>query len=341
MLRYTLHRLLIMIPTLLVISFVTFAIIKLPPGDFLSNEIAELKSQGDRAALEKVEFLRKQYGLDKPFVEQYAIWVGLWPSEGKFSGLLQGDFGWSFEHDMAVRDVVGDRLMLSFILNFSVILFTWAVAFPIGVYAATHQYSWGDHGLTFMGYVGLATPNFLLALLLMYFANVQFGLSIGGIMGAEYLGQPWSWGKARSVLEHLWIPVIVIGMSGTAGMIRRLRANLLDELQKQYVVTARSKGMPPFRLLVKYPLRMALNPFIADIGNLLPSVISGSAIVAVVLSLQTSGPMLLEALRSQDQYLAGSFLMFLASLTVIGMFISDLLLAALDPRIRLTGGVAK
>jgi peptide/nickel transport system permease protein len=267
--------------------------------------------------------------------------VGIWPSEGKFSGLLQGDFGWSFEHDMAVREVVGDRLLLSFILNFSVILFTWAIAFPIGVYAATHQYSWGDHGLTFLGYVGLATPNFLLALVLMYFANVQFGLSIGGIMDPEFLGQPWSVAKARSVLEHLWIPVIVIGTSGTAGMIRRLRANLLDELQKQYVVTARSKGMPPFRLLVKYPLRMALNPFIADIGNLLPSVISGSAIVAVVLSLQTSGPMLLEALRSQDQYLAGSFLMFLAFLTVIGMFISDLLLAALDPRIRLTGGVAK
>ena len=341
MLRYTIHRLLIMIPTLLVISFITFAIIKLPPGDFLSNQIAELQSQGDKAALEKVDFLRKQYGLDKPFIEQYAVWVGLWPAEGGFSGLLQGDLGWSFEHDMAVRDVVGDRLFLSFILNFSVILFTWAVAFPIGVYAATHQYSWGDHGLTFLGYIGLATPNFLLALVLMYFANVQFGLSIGGIMAPEYLGEPWSWGKARSVLEHLWIPVIVIGTSGTAAMIRRLRANLLDELQKQYVVTARAKGLPPFRLLVKYPLRMALNPFIADIGNLLPSVISGSAIVAVVLSLQTSGPMLLDALRSQDQYLAGSFLMFLSLLTVIGMFISDLLLAALDPRIRLTGGVAK
>src|SRR5512138_1951766 len=297
-----------MIPTLLVISFVTFAIIKLPPGDFLSNQIAELKSQGDNAALEKVEFLRKQYGLDKPFIEQYAVWVGLWPADGKFNGLLQGELGWSFEHDLPVKDVVGDRLLLSFILNFSVILFTWAVAFPIGVYAATHQYGWGDHGLTFLGYVGLATPNFLLALVLMYFANVQFGLSIGGIMDPDYLGEPWSWAKARSVLEHLWIPVIVIGTSGTAGMIRRLRANLLDELQKQYVVTARAKGMPPFRLLVKYPLRMALNPFIADIGNLLPSVISGSAIVAVVLSLQTSGPMLL---------------------------------AALNPRIRLTGGVAK
>jgi peptide/nickel transport system permease protein len=341
MLRYTIHRLLIMIPTLLVISFITFAIIKLPPGDFLSNQIAELKSQGDNAALEKVDFLRKQYGLDKPFIEQYAVWVGLWPGEHGFSGLLQGDLGWSFENDMAVKDVVGDRLFLSVILNFSVVLFTWAIAFPIGVYAATHQYAWGDHGLTFLGYIGLATPNFLLALVLIYFANVQFGLSIGGIMDPDYLGQPWSWGKARSVLEHLWIPVIVIGLSGTAAMIRRLRANLLDELQKQYVVTARAKGMPPFRLLVRYPLRMALNPFIADIGNLLPSVISGSAIVAVVLSLQTSGPMLLEALKSQDQYLAGSFLMFLSLLTVIGMFISDLLLAALDPRIRLTGGVAK
>ena len=341
MLRYTIHRVLIMIPTLLVISFISFAIIKLPPGDFLSNQIAELQSQGDKAALEKVDFLRKQYGLDKPFIEQYAVWVGLWPTERGFSGLLQGDLGWSFEHDLPVKDVVGDRLFLSFILNFSVILFTWAVAFPIGVYAATHQYSWGDHGLTFLGYIGLATPNFLLALVLMYFANVQFGLSIGGIMAPEYLGEPWGWGKARSVLEHLWIPVIVIGTSGTAAMIRRLRANLLDELQKQYVVTARAKGMPPFRLLVRYPLRMALNPFIADIGSLLPSVISGSAIVAVVLSLQTSGPMLLDALRSQDQYLAGSFLMFLSLLTVIGMFISDLLLAALDPRIRLTGGVAK
>jgi peptide/nickel transport system permease protein len=341
MLTYTIRRLLIMIPTLLVISFITFAIIKLPPGDFLSNQIAELQSQGDKAALEKVDFLRKQYGLDRPFIEQYAVWVGLWPGEHGFSGLLQGDLGWSFEHDMAVKEVVGDRLLLSFILNFSVILFTWAVAFPIGVYAATRQYSWGDHGLTFLGYVGLATPNFLLALVLMYFANVQFGLSIGGIMDADYLGQPWSWAKARSVLEHLWIPVIVIGTSGTAAMIRRLRANLLDELQKQYVVTARAKGMPAFRLLVRYPLRMALNPFIADIGNLLPSVISGSAIVAVVLSLQTSGPMLLEALKSQDQYLAGSFLMFLSLLTVIGMFISDLLLAALDPRIRLTGGVAR
>ena len=346
MLSYTVRRILIMIPTLLVISFVTFSIIKLPPGDFLTNQIAELQSQGDKAALERVEFLRRQYGLDKSFIEQYAVWIGIWPKnvgseQRSFSGLLQGDWGWSFEHDLAVSDVIGDRMLLSFILNFTVVLFTWAVAFPIGVYAATHQYSWGDYGFTLLGYVGLATPNFLFALVLMYFANVEFGLSIGGIMDPEFLDKPWSFAKFGSVLTHLWIPVIVIGTSGTAAMIRRLRANLLDELQKQYVVTASSRGMPAFRLLLKYPLRMALNPFIADIGNLLPSVISGSAIVAVVLSLQTSGPMLLEALRSQDQYLAGSFLMFLSLLTVIGMFISDLLLAALDPRIRLTGGAAK
>jgi len=341
MLKYTLQRILILIPTLLVISLVTFTIIQLPPGDFLSNQIDELKSQGDTAALEKVEFLRKQYGLDKPFVEQYAVWIGAWPGTQGFSGLIQGDWGWSFEYDLPVKEVVGDRLLLSFILNFSIILFTWAVAFPIGAYVATHQYSWSDYGLTLLGYIGLATPNFLFALVLMYFANVQFGLSVGGIMDPEFIGQPGRLAKAESVLRHLWIPVIVIGTSGTAGMIRRLRANLLDELQKQYVTTARAKGLPEFRLLMKYPMRMALNPFIADLGSELPKVISGSAVVAVVLSLQTSGPMLLDALRSQDQYLAGSFLMFLSLLAVIGTFISDLLLAALDPRIRLTGGAAK
>ena len=341
MLNYTIHRILIMIPTLLVISFVTFMIIQLPPGDYLSNQIQELKSSGDSAALERVEFLRRQYGLDKPFLEQYGVWLGAWPGEKGFSGLLQGDWGWSFEHDLPVDEVVGDRLLLSFILNFSTILFTWAVAFPIGVYAATHQYSWGDHGLTLLGYVGLATPNFLLALVLMYFANVQFGLSIGGIMDPEFLGQPWSWAKARSVLDHLWIPVIVIGTSGTAAMIRRLRANLLDELQKQYVVTGRAKGLPPGKLLRKYPLRMALNFFISDIGSLLPHVISGAEITAVVLSLPTTGPMLLAALKSQDMYLAGSFLMFLALMIVVGVLVSDLALAALDPRIRLEGGVSR
>ncbi len=341
MLTYLIHRVLVLIPTLLVISLVTFVIIQLPPGDYLSNQIQELQAQGESAALEKVEFLREQYGLDKPMVEQYAVWLGVWPSERGFSGLLQGDWGWSFEYNLPVTDVVGDRLFLSFVLNFTTVVFIWIVAFPIGVYAATHQYSWGDHGLTLLGYLGFAMPNFLFALILMYFAQLYFGISIGGLMAPEYIDQPWSLDKVGSVLDHMWVPVLVIGTSGTAAMIRRLRANLLDELQKQYVVTGRAKGLRPIRLLMKYPVRMALNPFVADIGNELPSVISGSAIVSIVLSLPTSGPMLLQALSSQDQYLAGSFLMFLALLTVIGTVISDLLLAVLDPRIRLRGSATK
>ena len=337
MFAYLVRRVLVMIPTLLAISAITFIIIQLPPGDYLSNQVAELQAQGESGALDEIEFLRIQYGFDKPMVEQYAVWLGVWPGRNGFSGLLQGDMGYSFEFSLPVADIVGDRLFLSFIVSFTTIIFTWLVSFPIGVYSATHQYSLGDHSLTFIGFLGLATPNFLLALVLLYFANVTFGTSIGGLMDPSYIDQPWSFGKFGSVLEHLWIPVVVIGTSGTAGMIRRLRANLLDELHKQYVVTARAKGLPPFRALVKYPLRMALNPFIADIGNLLPQVISGAAIVSVVLSLPTTGPMLLQALRSQDQYLAGSFLFFLAVLTVFGMFLSDVALAALDPRIRLGG----
>jgi peptide/nickel transport system permease protein len=335
MFTFLVQRILIMIPTLFVISVLVFIIIQLPPGDFLSNQMEELRSQGDTAAMDKMEFLRKQYGLDRPMVIQYATWLGVWQGPDGFSGLLQGDLGHSFEFDLPVSEIVGDRIWLSFIVSFSTIVFTWLVAFPIGVYSATHQYSWGDHTLTFVGFLGLATPNFLLALVLLYFANVWFGTEIGGLMDEQYLDQPWTFGKAVSVLEHLWVPVIVIGTSGTAGMIRRLRANLLDELHKQYVVTGRAKGLPSFRLLVKYPLRMSLNPFIADIGNMLPQVISGAAIVSVVLSLPTTGPMLLQALQAQDQFLAGSFLMALSLLTVIGMFLSDVALAALDPRIRL------
>ena len=335
MFTYFVHRVLIMIPTLLAISALVFVIIELPPGDYLSNQIQELKSQGDTAALAKAEFLRHQYGLDRPFVERYATWLGVWPGPKGFSGLLQGDLGYSFEFDLPVTEVVGDRLLLSFIVSFATIVFTWVVSFPIGVYSATHQYSVGDHSMTFLGFIGLATPNFLLALVLVYFANITFGTSLGGLMDPRYLDQPWSWAKFVSVLEHLWIPVIVIGTSGTAAMIRRLRANLLDELQKQYVVTGRAKGLSPLRLLIKYPLRVSLNPFVSDIGNMLPQVISGAAIVSVVLSLPTTGPMLVHALQAQDQYLAGSFLMFLSLLTVIGMFLSDVALAALDPRIRL------
>ena len=332
MINYIAQRLLIMVPTLIGISLITFIIIQLPPGDFLSTMIAECEAQGESSCADQIDIYRKEFGLDKPIWQQYVYWVG---------GLLEGDLGLSFEYNKPVNEVIGESLLLTIIVSAATIIFTWVVAFPIGVYSATHQYSWTDHGLTFVGFLGLATPNFLLALVLLFLANVWFGTSIGGLMDPQYLDHPWTWGKFVSVMEHLWIPVVVIGTSGTAGLIRRLRANLLDELQKQYVVTARAKGLPPGRALLKYPLRMALNPFIADIGNLLPQVISGAVIVSVVLSLPTTGPILLRALQTQDMFLAGSFLMCLALLTVIGVLISDLLLAVLDPRIRLAGGAER
>jgi peptide/nickel transport system permease protein len=332
MINYIAQRLLIMVPTLIGISLITFIIIQLPPGDFLSTMIAECEAQGESSCADQIDIYRKEFGLDKPIWQQYVYWVG---------GLLEGDLGLSFEYNKPVNEVIGESLLLTIIVSAATIIFTWVVAFPIGVYSATHQYSWTDHGLTFVGFLGLATPNFLLALVLLFLANVWFGTSIGGLMDPQYLDHPWTWGKFVSVMEHLWIPVVVIGTSGTAGLIRRLRANLLDELQKQYVVTARAKGLSPGRALLKYPLRMALNPFIADIGNLLPQVISGAVIVSVVLSLPTTGPILLRALQTQDMFLAGSFLMCLALLTVIGVLISDLLLAVLDPRIRLAGGAER
>lgn len=332
MLGFLIRRTLTMCVTLAVISVLVFIIIQLPPGDYLTTYIEELKAQGEAVDPKKIAFLREQYGLDQPLYVQYFTWV---------TGLLQGDLGYSFEHNLPVADVVGDRMFLSMVLNIVTVIFVYLVSFPIGLYSATHQYSWSDHGITFLGLLGLATPNFLLALVLLYLGNVWFGTSIGGLMDPQYIDQPWSWGKAASVLEHLWVPVVVIGTAGTAGMIRRLRANLLDELERQYVETGRAKGLPERRLLLKYPLRMALNPFIADIGSLLPQIVSGSVIVSAVMSLPTTGPMLLEALQSQDMFLAGSFLMFLAVLTVVGMFLSDILLAWLDPRIRLEGGVRR
>ncbi|MBO6757665.1 MAG: ABC transporter permease [Roseibium sp.] len=330
-----------MVPTLLVISFLTFFIIELPTGDYISNQIAALKASGEQSSIAKLEFLRKEFALDRPFFERYLIWVGLWPGPHGFDGLLQGNWGWSFEFDKPVSEVVGPTLPLTVLLNFATILFVYVVSFPIGIYSATRQYSWGDYGFTFLGYIGLATPNFLLGLILLYLFNRWFGLSVGGLMAPEYIDQPWSVDKALSVLAHLIVPTIVIGTSGTAAMIRRLRANLLDELHKQYVTTGRAKGLKENHLLIKYPLRMALNPFIADIGNLIPSMVSGSVIVSVVLNLPTVGPVLLSSLQSQDQFLAGFILLFVAVLTLIGMLISDLLLAVLDPRIRLGGRAAQ
>ena len=332
MARYIFNRCLIMIPTLILTSMLVFTIMELPPGNYFESQIAELEAQGERADLSRIEFLKKEYGFDRNPVERYFMWV---------AGFPFGDFGFSFEYQLPVSAIIGDRLLLTMVVSFVTILFTWLVAFPIGLYSATHQYSWGDYGLTLMGLIGVATPHFLMALIFMYLANVWFGTSIGGLMAPEFINQPMTWAKVKSILEHLWIPVLVIGTAGTGNMIRTLRANLLDELQKQYVTTARAKGLHPLRTLLKYPLRMSLNFFISDIGSILPAIISGAEITAIVLSLQTTGPLLIQALRSQDMYLAGSFLMFLAMFTVIGVLISDIALAILDPRIRLQGGSTK
>ena len=332
MLSYFVRRILVMIPTLLVISLVVFVIIQLPPGDYLETMISELQAQGQNLDPARIAFLREQYGLDKPLIQQYLLWL---------LGLLHGDFGYSFEFELPVVDVIGSRFWFTAILALSTTLFTYVVAFPIGIYSAVRQYSVGDYAATFFGYFGLAMPNFLFALILMYYLNLWFGLSIGGLMDPQYVDAPWSFGKVLSVINHLWIPMIVIGTSGTAAMIRRLRANMLDELQKQYVVTARAKGLSPMRAILKYPLRMSLNHLIADIGQILPAMVSGAALVSVVMGLPTNGPLLLRSLQSQDMYLAGAFLMFEAVLVVLGVFISDVLLAMLDPRIRLGGGATK
>lgn len=338
MILFLLRRFITMALTLLAISALVFIVIKLPPGDYLSNQIEELRAQGDAAAAAKAEFLRHQYGLDLPVWQQYLVWVGAMPGPNGWAGLLQGDWGWSFEYQRPVNEVVNRALALTIFVNIVVVIFVHIVSIPIALYSATRQYSLGDTLVTLFGYLGLATPNFLLALVLLYYLNRWFGVSIGGLMDPRFNDAPMSMAKMSSILSHLIVPVVVIGLSGTAAMIRRMRANLLDELQKPYTVTARAKGVPPMRALIKYPFRMALNPFVADIGNLLPHLVSGSVLVSLVLSLPTVGPILLQALKMQDQFLAGFILMFVAVLTVVGMLISDLLLAALDPRIRIGGG---
>ncbi len=332
MLSYFARRILVMIPTLLAISLVVFVIIQLPPGDYLETLIAEMIAQGEKIDPAQIEFLRQQYGLDRPLIEQYWMWL---------LGLMQGDLGYSFEFELPVIDVIGDRFWFTVLLALSTTLFTYVLSFPVGIYSAVRQYSMGDYAATFFGYFGLAMPNFLFALVLMYYANVWFGMSIGGLMDRQFIDAPWTFAKALSVLNHLWIPMLVIGTSGTAGMIRRLRANMLDEMQKQYVVTARAKGLSPLKTILKYPLRLSLNHMIADIGMILPAMISGSALVSIVMDLPTNGPLLLRSLQSQDMYLAGAFLIFEAALVVVGVFISDILLAMLDPRIRLGGGATK
>ena len=337
MIRFAIFRLITMLATLLVVSVLVFTIINLPPGDYLSNQINELRATGQQSGIAKAEFLRQEYALDRPLWEQYLIWMGFAPGPNGFAGMLQGEFGWSFEFDRPVSEIVGGALWLTVLVNLAAILFVYAVALPLGVLAAARAKTWVDYTSALVGYLGLATPNFLLALILFYYGNRYLNLPIGGLMDPKFEGQPMSFEKMMSVLVHLIIPTFVIGTSGAAAMMQRLRANLLDELGKPYVETARAKGMSESRMLVKYPLRVAFNPFVADIGTLLPAMVSGSVLVSVVLGLQTIGPVLLTSLKSQDQFLSAFVLMFVALLTLIGTLVSDLLLALLDPRIRFGG----
>ena len=323
---FILRRLLYMIPTLIIISMISFAVIQLPPGDYLSSLIAQLASSGESMDNAQVLALKEQYGLDQPFYIQYWKWV---------SGIIfRGDFGLSFAWNRPVSEMIWERLGLTVFVSFTTLLFVWIVSLPIGIYSAVRQYSLGDYLFTFIGFIGLAIPNFVLALALMYFAFAVLGQSVGGLFSPDYIEAPWSWAKFVDMLAHIWIPVIVIGTSGMASLIRIMRANLLDELNKPYVATARAKGMKEWRLILEYPVRVALNPFVSTLGWILPSLVSGAVIVSVVLSLPTTGPLLLKALVSQDMYLAGTIILLLSVLTVFGTLVSDILLAWLDPRIR-------
>jgi peptide/nickel transport system permease protein len=325
MLSYIIRRLLIMIPTLVAISIISFTIIQLPPGDFLTTYVAEVNARGETVDPAEVESLKQRFGLDQPMYIQYLHWA--W-------NFLHGDFGHSFEWNRPVSSLIAERIPLTIVISFTTLLFTWLVSVPIGIYSAVRQYSWVDYLLTFIGFIGLATPSFLFALVLLWFSYAYLGMSIGGLFSPEYLEAPWSWAKILDLLKHLWIPVIIVGTAHTAKFIRIIRGNLLDELKKPYVTAARAKGLSEARLILKYPVRVAINPLVSTIGWTLPELISGIAITAVVLNLPTSGPLLLNALRSQDMQLAGSFIMLLSFLTVIGTLISDILLAWVDPRIR-------
>ncbi|MCH8257889.1 MAG: ABC transporter permease [Proteobacteria bacterium] len=319
---YIVSRLFGMIPTLAIISVIVFIVIQLPPGDIVTSTLDRMQSQGLEVSEEQVANLRAQFNLDEPLPMQYLRWAG---------GFLTGDMGYSFLFARPVNELVWERLGFTLAITISALLFTWVVALPIGIYTAVRQYSVGDYILTSLALIGLATPSFLLALILMYIGYEWFGISIGGLFSPEFEGAPWSWGRITDLFSHLWIPMVVVGLGGAGVTMRILRANLLDELNKPYVVTARAKGVGPVKLVLKYPLRIAINPFISTIGLLLPTLISGEAIVSMVMNLPTIGPALLQALMNQDMYLV---LMLLAILPVLGILLSDLLLAWADPRIR-------
>jgi len=326
MLGYVIKRVLFMIPTLFAVSVVTFLLIQLPPGDFVTTLAAEMSQMGDSIDPTTLAMLRDQYGLDEPVWKQYWIWIT--------NIVLHGDFGRSFDWGLPVSELIWDRLGLTVVLALTALVFTWVVSLPIGIYSAVKKYSAGDYLATFLAFVGLAIPNFLLALILMYLAYSMLGISIDGLFSQEYANAPWSGEKVLDLAQHLIVPVIVLGTAGTAALVRIMRANLLDELYKPYVTTARAKGLSEWRLIIRYPVRSALNPFVSTIGWSLPELVSGATVTAIVLNLPTTGPLLLRALIAQDVYLAGAMILMLSVLTVIGTLISDLLLAWLDPRVR-------
>jgi peptide/nickel transport system permease protein len=326
MLRFVVRRILYMILTLIVVSILSFAIIQLPPGDYLTTVVTNMRASGEVVDEAILAAMEQRYGLNQPIHVQYWKWI---------SGiLLRGDFGQSFEWNQPVSALIWGRLALTFVMSLATLLFTWLVAFPVGIFSAVRQYSIGDYVATVIGYAGLAIPDFMLALVLMYIAFKVFNQSVGGLFSPDYADAPWSWAKIWDLLRHLWIPVLIIGMGGTAGLIRIMRANLLDELHKPYYTTAKAKGLSEFQALIQYPVRVALNPWISSVGWILPGLVSGATIISVVLNLPTTGPMQLQALLNQDMYLAGAFVLLLSTLTVVGTLLSDILLAWIDPRIR-------
>ena len=327
MLAYIVQRILLIIPMLIAISILSFAVIQLPPGDFLTSYVAQLRQEGDEVDEAELESLRQRYGLGQPAYVQYFKWI--------YGVLVKGDWGQSFEWQKPVSELIWERLGLTMALSMGALLVGWFIAIPIGVYSATHQYSWLDYLMTTFSFVGLGTPGFLLALIILFMAQSLLGVNVGGLFSDEYVLEPWSWPKVVDMLKHIWVPMLIVAVNGTAGNIRITRANLLDELNKPYVETARAKGVKESSLIWKYPVRVALNPFFSTVGWSLASLVSGTTLVAMVLSLQTTGPLLLRSLTSQDMYLAGSFLFLLSTLTVIGTLLSDVLLAIVDPRIRL------
>ncbi len=326
MLQYIYKRLIYMVITVFLVSIIAFIVIQLPPGDFLTSLIGEMEAQGSVVTQDMADALRARYGLDKPFYVQYFRWI---------SGIVtRGDFGWSFAYLKPVSELIWDRFLLTAIVGASALLFSWVLAFPIGIVSAVKQYSFFDYIATFVGFLGLATPNFMLALVLIWVAYRYFGLNATGLFSAEFESAPWSIARVIDLLKHVWLPMVVVGTAGTAGLIRILRANLLDELRKPYVITARSKGLKKNVLLLKYPVRIAANPFVSSIAWSFPRLISGVSLTAIVLNLPTLGPLLLSSLKNQDMYLAGSLVLLISLLTVVGTLVSDMLLVWLDPRIR-------